>query len=125
MLTLGLDIGTTTISIVVMDRVNKKVVETGNIPNDSFLKTENSWEKTQDAELILKKTVKLLNEYLLRYPEVESIGLTGQMHGILYLDGEGRAISLLYTWQYGGGSELIEKMQDAKKRTVLWHPEME
>lgn len=70
MLTLGLDIGTTTISIVVMDRVNKKVVETGNIPNDSFLKTENFWEKTQDAELILKKTVKLLNEYLLRYPEV-------------------------------------------------------
>ena len=70
MLTMGLDIGTTTISIVVMDRVNKKVVETGNIPNDSFLKTENSWEKTQDAELILKKTVKLLNEYLLRYPEV-------------------------------------------------------
>ena len=31
------------------------------------------------------------------------IGVTGQQHGILYLDGRGEAVSPLYTWQDGRG----------------------
>lgn len=112
MLTLGLDIGTTTISIVVMDKNNQKVIEAGNILNDSFIQTEHSWEKIQDPDRILEKSVELLNEYLLRYPRIDSIGLTGQMHGIVYLNQDGRAVSPLYTWQYGGGGELVTEMQD-------------
>ncbi len=112
MLTLGLDIGTTTISVVVMDRENQKVIEAGNVLNDSFIRTEHSWEKIQDPGRILEKAVGLLEDCLGRYPQVESIGLTGQMHGIVYLDKEGKAVSPLYTWQYGGGGELIAEMQD-------------
>ena len=30
---------------------------------------------------------------------ITSIGITGQMHGILYVDESGRGLSPLYTWQ--------------------------
>ena len=46
----------------------------------------------------------VLEGLLHAYPEVSSIGLTGQMHGILYVDREGRCISPLYTWQDGRGN---------------------
>ncbi|MBQ8995737.1 MAG: hypothetical protein IJ091_07965, partial [Oscillospiraceae bacterium] len=43
--------------------------------------------------------VALLNDALGRFFPIGSIGLTGQMHGILYVDAEGLAVSPLYTWQ--------------------------
>ena len=112
MLTLGLDIGTTTISIVVMDKEKQKVVEAGNVFNDSFIPTEHEWEKMQDPDRILKNAKTLLDDCLMRYPQISSIGLTGQMHGIVYLDENGKAVSPLYTWQYGGGRELLTEMGD-------------
>ena len=112
MLTLGLDIGTTTISIVVMDKEKQKVVEAGNVLNDSFIPTENEWEKMQDPDRILKNAQMLLDDCLMRHPQISSIGLTGQMHGIVYLDENGKAVSPLYTWQYGGGRELLAEMGD-------------
>lgn len=113
MLTLGLDIGTTTISIVVMDQQNQKVIEAGNILNDSFIQTEHTWEKIQDPERIMEKAKGLLEDYLQTYPQIASIGLTGQMHGIVYLNADGKAVSPLYTWQYGGSADIIDEMQDA------------
>ncbi len=112
MLTLGLDIGTTTISGVIMDKRNQKVLEARTIPNDSFIQTKQSWEKIQNPDRILEKASDLLNGLLTRHPQVESIGLTGQMHGIVYLNQDGRSVSPLYTWQYGGGADLLAKMQD-------------
>lgn len=35
---------------------------------------------------------------------METIGLTGQMHGILYIDEDGNCVSPLYTWQDGRGN---------------------
>ena len=40
----------------------------------------------------------MLDDFLDEYPEVEKIGLTGQMHGIVYIDKEGTCVSPLYTW---------------------------
>ena len=57
----------------------------------------------QDAEASAEKTKCLLDELLDRYPDVKQIGLTGQMHGIVYLDHEGSCVSPLYTWQDGRG----------------------
>ena len=46
----------------------------------------------------------LLDYFLEKYPHVERIGLTGQMHGIVYVDKEGNCVSPLYTWQDARGS---------------------
>lgn len=101
---IGIDIGTTTISAVVLETEQEKVVEARTIQNGSFIRTEHEWERIQDAEQIMEKAVAVLDGLLERYPDTGSIGLTGQMHGIVYLDENGRCISPLYTWQDGRGN---------------------
>ena len=96
---LGIDIGTTTISAAVMDPAANTVLTTRTVPNDSFIRTERSWEKLQDAEKICAKVFGLADELLKTHQEIESIGLTGQMHGIVYVDRQGECIGPLYTWQ--------------------------
>lgn len=101
---IGLDIGTTTISAVVVDGDSKNVENSFTISNGSFIETGNSWEKIQDPAVILKKTAELLESILKEYQDIGVIGLTGQMHGIIYTDREGRHVSPLYTWQDGRGN---------------------
>ena len=103
MKTIGLDIGTTSISAVVLDTGLQTVLTSRTIPNGSFIKTENDWERIQDASVLADKAVRLLEELVSENPDVEAIGLTGQMHGIVYLDPEGQALSPLYTWEDGRG----------------------
>lgn len=101
---LGFDIGTTTISAVIAEIESKKIERAYTIANESFLQTRFSWEKIQDADIILKKAFKLLDEILEEYRNISVIGLTGQMHGIVYVDENGKHISPLYTWQDGRGN---------------------
>lgn len=101
MKTLGIDIGTTTISAVVFDAASG-VLGAMNVKNDTFLPGQ-PWERIQDPEKILEKVQDCVRAMLARFPGVQAIGVTGQMHGILYLDRDGRAVSPLYTWQDGRG----------------------
>lgn len=101
---IGVDLGTTTISVVVCDVETKKVVQAKTIANGSFIETENDWERIQDAGQIVTKAKAVLDEMLSQYGDVCSIGLTGQMHGILYVDANGQGINPLYIWQDGRGS---------------------
>ncbi len=110
MRSVGLDIGTTTISAVIVDFNKKEVEKSYTIDNDSFIHTEYEWEKIQDADKIIKKTVKLLETILNEFDNIGWIGLTGQMHGILYVDKEGKNISPLYTWQDGRGENICKDM---------------
>lgn len=117
----GLDIGTTSISAVVLeqeesessklhyqkglwDSHERTVLEARTVLNESFIPSKNHWERIQEPEEILCRAKSLLDGLLRDYPDVKSIGLTGQMHGIVYLNQEGQAISCLYTWQDGRGS---------------------
>lgn len=107
MQTIGIDIGTTTISGVVLEKngtQEPRILEAKTIENGSFLTTTKDWERIQDAEKIVKKSRQMLDDFLDEYPEVEKIGLTGQMHGIVYIDKEGKCVSPLYTWQDARGS---------------------
>ena len=99
LLTLGLDIGTTTISAAVLEPTNRRAVAVYTVQNHYNLPTLQPWERLQDAERIYGKVKRLLDFLLKRFPKVVAIGLTGQMHGILYVDANGRALSPLYTWQ--------------------------
>lgn len=96
---LGMDIGTTTISAVVIDGCDGALVASRTVKSEADIPASNVWEKLQDAHLIEAKVRELLNELIWAYPEVVCIGITGQMHGIVYLDENGRLLSPLYTWQ--------------------------
>ena len=98
MKTAGIDIGTTTISGVVLEKEENgqaKILEAKTVENGCFIETGNEWERIQYAKEIVERAVNLLDYFLEKYPHVERIGLTGQMHGIVYLNAEGRSVSPL------------------------------
>lgn len=97
-LCLGIDIGTTTISSVILDPTSGDAAAY-TVKSDADIPTPNSWEKTQDVRLIEDRVRRLTDSLLHRYPGICAIGFTGQMHGILYVDAAGTPLSPLYTWQ--------------------------
>ncbi len=106
MKTIGIDIGTTSISASLIDTEHLEQDVSCSIPNGNFLKGE-SWESLQDPAQIISKAKQLLDRQLEKYPEICAIGLTGQMHGMLYTDENGRHVSPLYTWQDGCGNRML------------------
>ena len=94
---LGIDIGTTTISAAVME--DGQVLTAITEKNETFLEPGFVGEKIQDANQILERALSIVEKMMEMYPDIKRIGVTGQMHGILYLDENGDAISPLYTWQ--------------------------
>ena len=158
MITIGIDIGTTTISGAVLEisgaahpaagpasgfEVNStagctshpaaapaaRLLHAENIPNDSFLPPDVPGARVQDAERILSLAKELLDRLLdfccrNGHSEISAstgidggtgetpaaIGLTGQMHGIVYTDCAGRPLSPLYTWQDQRGETVREQI---------------
>ncbi len=98
---IGLDIGTTTISAIVVHTATGDTPVVRNIPNDTTLPSPHPAAHLQNPAAILTKIHTLLDELLTVCPAVCAIGITGQMHGILYFDDDGCAVSPLYTWQDG------------------------
>ena len=101
MKTLGLDIGTTSVSAVVYS-TELGVLAARTVKNDSFLPGK-TWERLQDPEHLYKIATDIIQELLTEHPDAAAIGLTGQMHGILYVDADGNSVSPLYIWQDGRG----------------------
>lgn len=98
---LGLDIGTTTVSAVVVE--NGEVLQSLTRTNTSFFENTAPWEKIQDPECIRKIAFGSVEELFNQYPDIDRIGITGQMHGIVYLNVSGESVSPLYIWQDGRG----------------------
>ncbi|MFV0361577.1 MAG: sedoheptulokinase [Suipraeoptans sp.] len=106
MKSLGIDIGTTSISFVILETTTNKVTFTKSVQNDSFIQTEYSYERAQDVKKIIEIVLSELKDIFKAENEIDYIGLTGQMHGVLYIDAKGEVISPLYTWQDGSGDEI-------------------
>ena len=98
---IGLDIGTTSICGISLDLATGKLCKVLNRSNNSWLDTPNSWEKIQDPDVILQTVNEILET--LADNDTKVIGVTGQMHGIVYYNAKGKAVSPLYTWQDGRG----------------------
>lgn len=96
-LAIGIDIGTTTISAAVIDLENRTQVEVFSVPHNSYV--ENSVFSEQSVSLIMDKAKRVLELIYKSYTGIVSIGVTGQMHGILYLNSDGQAVSNLINWQ--------------------------
>ncbi|MCF0134586.1 MAG: hypothetical protein HUJ72_12025 [Blautia sp.] len=122
MKSMGIDVGTTTISAVVMDTQDKKVLESKTVPNNSFITTGQDWERIQDVSVVIAQAFQVIDELLARHADIGSIGLTGQMHGIVYTDEKGLDVSPLYTWQDGRGNLAGDKdsvVDEIRKRCNL------
>ena len=119
---LGLDVGTTSLSAVV---TNGERSAAFSIPNGCDLPAGGA-RRTQDADAIVERLSALADALIGRYPAIEAIGVDGQMHGILYVDRTGRAISPLATWQdaradepIDGGASACERILAATGRRVF------
>ena len=96
-LCVGIDIGTTTISAVVFDIDNKEQLEVYCVPHNSYVLSDVRCE--QSVSVIMEKAEKLLLHIVMNYPGIVSIGLSGQMHGIVYINESGEPVSNLINWQ--------------------------
>ncbi len=100
---LGIDLGTTTLSAVVLDTATRAVLHSETLPSVGFLPETLSGARCQDAEAIIQKALALYENLRARFT-LEAVGLTGQMHGAVPLDKQGLAVGPLYTWQDGRGA---------------------
>jgi len=99
----GLDIGTTTLCGLLLDESSGEILDVRSEPNAFPLPAAQPDEALQDPEAILAAARRILESLHGRGARAAAVGVTGQMHGILYVDREGRALGPLYTWQDGRG----------------------
>lgn len=116
-ITCGIDIGTTTLSAVVLDITQGKQIEAFTRVHGADIVTDKGHERMQDAERIISLSTELLDDLLGKYPDITAIGVTGQMHGIVYTDKEGRACSYLYTWQDSRGRYVLDEIREVTNLT--------
>ena len=101
---LGIDIGTTSISIVLLNEENGSLIARETLNHSAFIDDGCDCGRVQDAEKIWNIVFDCCKRLEKEYGKPACIGLTGQMHGMLYVNACGQAVSPLYTWQDGRGS---------------------
>ncbi|MDR2947880.1 MAG: hypothetical protein LBV71_01600 [Prevotella sp.] len=95
---IGIDIGTSSICGIIYNFENKEI-ESITRENNASIEALHIWEKAQDVSIIHQVVLNIINEFSIRYSDIRGIGFSGQMHGMLYVNVEGNAVSPLYTWQ--------------------------
>ncbi len=99
----GLDIGTTTLCGLLLDSETGGILSVITEPNSFALPAAAPWESLQDAGAIAGAAARIIDRFAASHGRIGAIGIAGQMHGILYVDRGGEALSPLYTWQDGRG----------------------
>ena len=106
-LSLGIDIGTTSVSAKLVSLETGEALHTYTLEHraailpDESAATEASAPDAfaSDAGKLLKLSLGLVSSAVDSFPEIVDIGFTGQMHGIVCLDEGGNILSPLFTWQ--------------------------
>lgn len=99
----GIDIGTTSVCGIALDVDTGCVIKSRTENSNAFIDNSESWEKIQSVDKIMAVAMDILND--LTDDTTAVVGVTGQMHGIVYTDKDGKAVSPLYTWQDGRGNQ--------------------
>lgn len=100
---IGIDIGTTSICGVAVDAQSGELLKSITLNSNAFIKSDKSFEKIQSPQKIIGLALEILENLIT--DDTAAIGVTGQMHGIVYTDQNGNAVSSLYTWQDKRGDE--------------------
>ncbi len=95
---LGVDIGTTSISIVVVDSASGRNLSKYTENHNARLPSDEPGSYIQNPDILATTALRLISRVREQYPNIAALGITGQMHGIIILDEAGRAISPAYTW---------------------------
>ena len=95
---LGIDTGTTSVSIAAINS-SRKVIDSITANHEAFIPGDFPESRVQDPARILSIVMAGLDSLTQKYGTPSAIGLTGQMHGILYVDSRGESVSPLYTWE--------------------------
>ncbi|MBR4467553.1 MAG: hypothetical protein IKS34_04545 [Clostridia bacterium] len=104
-LLLGIDVGTTTVSAQVLSAQDGKSVCVKSIAHGADLPDGSlPGAFAQDTKELVGKAESLVRSLLAEYEGIVSIGVTGQMHGVVFADAKGGILSPLYTWQNGFGN---------------------
>ena len=96
--TIGIDTGTTSVSIAAINE-SRELVTSTTVNHNAFIKGDFPESKVQDAKRILEIVMAGLESITSEYGSPSAIGFTGQMHGVLYLGKNGNPVSPLYTWE--------------------------
>lgn len=105
---MGIDMGTTTISVIMADGESGSLITSKTIEHQAFIKSEDAFAKIQDARKLWDFVKNAVSEVQEEYGKPDCIGMTGQMHGMLYIGEDGEAVSPLYTWQDQRGNEIYK-----------------
>lgn len=117
---IGIDIGTTDIGASVIDPAEGTQVFSKTVPGDAAIPASGPYEHMQNADRLAERARELLDFILERYPSAAAIGVSGQMHGIVYSDRNGWAVSPLITWQDGRAGRRTENGESyAEELTAL------
>lgn len=103
--TFGIDIGTTSICALAYDCEKQQTVRALNRANDAQIASNFPFARMQNTDRILQTAYTLVEELEREFGMPAAIGVTGQMHGIVYLDAHGNTVSPLYTWQDARGAQ--------------------
>ncbi|HPZ15030.1 MAG TPA: FGGY family carbohydrate kinase [Sphaerochaeta sp.] len=102
----GIDIGTTNITITALDLAARKVPSSRSLPNRR-VPSSDPYAYLQDPIAIEDSVRQLLAGVT---DPIAAICVTGQVHGIVYYDSDGVACSPLYTWLDQRAMEVFDNM---------------
>lgn len=112
---LGIDIGTSKICVLALEADTKKPIEIISGENRSNLKTKDDFSE-QEPMRIKQIVFDLINKIKKRIKsKITAIGITGQMHGMLFTDKNLKPLSNLITWQDKRSEKLIPEIYQKTK----------
>lgn len=109
---LGLDVGTTTVTAVVLDGATGSVVGSGSVPNAAEVTSTRDKKRGRsewDAERMLAASGEAVRQALANARcSVDGVGVTGQMHGVV-VDCDGEPCGPFIGWQDRRGADVMGK----------------
>lgn len=108
--TIGIEIGLTKVRGVLIELETRKLVDSISRVNSSQLPSEN-FENLQDPDEMFEIAKDIIDDLMNDIDGadfVSYIGLTGQMHGMTYVDACGKAVSPHFTWKDRRGERIYK-----------------
>ena len=108
---LGIDTGTTSISMAALSE-SRELIASRTFNHNAFITGDSPSNRLQDPERIKSNVFYFLDSLTSELGQPSAIGFTGQMHGILYVNASGEAVSPLYTWQDTTGDDSLALLRE-------------
>ena len=108
---LGIDIGTTSVSAVLIDLKDGRNRLTRTQAHNAELPRDIPEANLQNPEILLSITKNLLDDVRIQHSQIDAIGITGQMHGIVPVNHVGKATGPAYTWLDGRAGQYMDSIE--------------